>query len=134
MRSHLRQRGLELAARPASRGRSEAGVRTGGGAAAVAAAGSPEFVVDVPLALLVADVPVAASAARPAAVGARGRACRDRQGARQREHHRDHDDDQRRGGGQPASQAVSSSSTVCGPTHAIDSRSSIPAAIARTSS
>ncbi len=36
--------------------------------------------------------------------------------------------------GEPVSQALSSSSTVCGPTHAIASSSAIPAAIVRTSS
>jgi hypothetical protein len=56
------------------------------------------------------------------------------QRAPQCEHDSDHDDDQGRRGGQPAFQAVSSSSTVCGPTHATESRSSIPAAISRTSS
>jgi hypothetical protein len=54
--------------------------------------------------------------------------------AGKREHHPDHDDDQRRRRGQPASQADSSSSMVCGPTHATESRSSTPAAISRTSS
>ncbi len=56
------------------------------------------------------------------------------QGAHQAQRDRRRQEDQHQPCGKPASQAVSSSSTVWGPTTAIDSSSAMPAATSRTSS